>query len=89
MEPSERSSALSADERARDLYERREKERRDIFSLKKWARQEGLEEGRQECRQEGMLAVARNLLLAGDSTDKIVSVTGLSHEEVEGLRESN
>jgi len=79
---------LSADERARDLFERREKERRDIFSLKKWAWQEGLQEGRQEGRQEGMLVVARNLLLADDSTDKIVQVTGLTHEEVEGLRRS-
>jgi len=66
---------LSTDERARDLYERREKERRDIYSQKKWA------------RHEGILDVARNLLRVGDSTDKIAKVTGLSREEVDGLRE--
>jgi predicted transposase/invertase (TIGR01784 family) len=34
---------LSADERARDLYERREKARRDQASREKWARQQGEE----------------------------------------------
>ena len=64
---------LSADERARDLYERREKERRDIAAREKWA------------RQEGRLDVAKNLLSAGDSIDKIIKVTGLLREEIERL----
>ena len=65
---------LSADERARDLYERREKARRDIAAEKKWA------------VKQGMMDVARNLLNIGDSIDKIITVTGLTHEEVENLR---
>ena len=38
---------LSADERARDLYERREKARRDIDSRERWARAEGRAEERE------------------------------------------
>jgi len=57
-----------------DLYERREKARRDIAAEKKWA------------VKQGMMDVARNLLNIGDSIDKIITVTGLTHEEVENLR---
>jgi hypothetical protein len=35
---------------------------------------------------ERALSIAKNLLLAGDPIDKIVSVTGLTREEVEGMR---
>jgi len=65
---------LSADERARDLYERREKERRDIASQKRWA------------IKQREFEIAKTLLLDGDSIDRIVKVTGLTFEEVEGLR---
>jgi len=44
---------LSEDERARMLYEEREKARRDIVSLIEGARREGREEGRVEGREEG------------------------------------
>jgi len=64
---------LSADERTRDLYERREKARRDQAAREKWA------------FKQGMLEVVRNLLTAGDSVDKIITVTGLTHDEIEGL----
>ena len=65
---------LSADERARDLYERREKERRD-----------------ENMRTRGALKTqaidfAKNLLGFGDSVNKIISVTGLTREEIESLR---
>jgi len=43
---------LSADERARDLYERREKARRDIDSRERWARAKGKAEGRAEGKAE-------------------------------------
>jgi hypothetical protein len=64
---------LSADERARDLFERREKERRDIASREKWA------------RREGWLDVAKNLMKKNMSVNEIVDVTGLTHAEVVGL----
>ena len=35
------------------------------------------------------IEIARNLLNLGDSTDKIIAVTGLSREEVENLRNSD
>ena len=68
---------LSADERARDLYERREKARRDQSSLQRWAlKQQAFE-------------IARNLMNVGDTVEKIVVVTGLTREEVEGLSKPN
>jgi predicted transposase/invertase (TIGR01784 family) len=68
---------LSADERTRMLYEEREIARRDIVSLMGGAKREGITE------------VARNLLNVGDSIDKIIAVTGLTRDEVEGLRGTN
>ena len=65
---------LSADERARDLYERREKERRDISSQKKWAvKQRDFE-------------IARTAVQMKLSTEDIIKLTGLTFEEVENLR---
>jgi len=68
---------LSADERARDLFERREKERRDMVSREKWA------------RHGGILDVARNALRKKISVEDIMDITGLTREEVEGLRGAN
>ena len=39
-------------------------------------------------RDEGIVTVAKNLLGIGDSVDKIVAVTGLTHTEVESLRDT-
>jgi predicted transposase/invertase (TIGR01784 family) len=65
---------LSADERARDLYERREKARRDIASERKWA------------IKQREFEIAQNLLKVGDSIDKIIAVTGLTRDEIESQR---
>ena len=68
---------LSADERARDLYERREKARRDQSSREKWvAKQQALE-------------IAKNLLGIGLPIEQIILVTGLTREEVEGLSKTD
>jgi len=64
---------LSADERARQLYEARLKEQRDSY-----AREQG-------ARQEGVLSVARNMLKRGRSIDEIAEDTGLTREVLEGL----
>ncbi|MDR1000680.1 MAG: Rpn family recombination-promoting nuclease/putative transposase [Clostridiales bacterium] len=64
---------LSADERARDLYERREKERRDIAMFVR----AGIKQSQFE--------VAKNMLAAGETVEKITMYTGLTREEVEGL----
>ena len=64
---------LTADERTRDMYERREKARRDQVSRERWAvKQRDLE-------------IAKKLLNAGDPIDKIVMITGLTREEIEEL----
>jgi len=65
---------LSADERARDLYERREKERRDIAAQKRWA------------VKQRVFEIAKKLLAMNMPLDQITTATGLSREEVEGLR---
>jgi len=65
---------LSADERARDLYERRKKARRDIAAEKKWA------------VKQSKFEIARNMLADGEPIEKIVRYTGLTHKEVESLR---
>ena len=65
---------LSADERARDLYERREKARRDIAAEKKWA------------LKQQQFEFAKNLLKRNRPIDEIMEDTGLTVEEVENLR---
>ncbi len=60
---------LSADERARMLYEAREKEQRDNRAREKGA----------------IESVAKNMLANGEPIKKILRYTGLTHEDVEGL----
>jgi predicted transposase/invertase (TIGR01784 family) len=64
---------LSADEKARQLYEARLKEKRDSYAREKGA----------------ILTVARNMIVNGESVDKIVLYTGLTREEVESLQIAN
>ncbi len=64
---------LSADERARDMYERREKARRDQSSREKWA------------AKQQAFEIAKNMIVDSETIEKIVKYTGLTHEEVEGL----
>ena len=65
---------LSADERARDLYERREKARRDISAQQKWA------------IKQSTFEIARKALQKKMSTEDIIDITGLTVEEIENLR---
>lgn len=81
---------LSADEQARDLYERREKARRDIASQTKFAvlagERRGEKRGEKRGLHKGKLDVARMLLGMADPIDKIMQATGLTREEIEALR---
>ncbi|MCL2049073.1 MAG: Rpn family recombination-promoting nuclease/putative transposase [Defluviitaleaceae bacterium] len=61
---------LSADEKARDLYERREKVRRDNNMLIRGAKYD----------------IAKNLLAMGDSVEKVSKATGLTQEQIERLQ---
>jgi len=61
--------ALSADEKARDLYDRRKKAELDKAMLS----------------DSRAYQIARNLLGMGDSVEKVVIATGLTHAEVASL----
>jgi len=65
---------LSADEKARQLYEARLKEQRDIYSREYGA------------QQNERLKIARNALQMSMSFDDIMKLTGLSFDEVEALQ---
>ena len=71
---------LSADEQARDMYERREKALRDIDSRERFARAEG--------ETAKAYTIASNLLSIDMPIDKIISVTGLTREQIESLRKT-
>lgn len=73
---------LSQDERARQLYEDRQKALMTYTADIDGAREEGREEG----EQIGIEKVARALLRAGDSVDKVMTITGLSREAVDALK---
>ena len=74
---------LTAEEQTRNIFERREKARRDQAALEKDALERGL--------QQGMLkekhAIALNLLRVPMSSEQISLVTGLTLEEVEMLKD--
>ena len=88
---------LSADERARDMLERREKGRRDFDDFMDGAekrghaeglaegRAEGLAEGRAEGLAEGRIDVARNLVKMNMPIEQIIAASGLTREEIEML----
>jgi predicted transposase/invertase (TIGR01784 family) len=48
--------------------------------------EEGLKEGREEGRQEAQRLIAKALLSAGDSVEKVMTITGLTRAEVEALK---
>jgi hypothetical protein len=62
---------LSADEQARDLYERREKARRDKVMWDKWT------------IKQSKLEIAKNLLGMNMSIDQIATATILIVDEIE------
>jgi predicted transposase/invertase (TIGR01784 family) len=66
---------LSADERVRDTYFRREMMRRDISAQKNWA------------LKQQQLDIAKNLLGLDVPIEKIIKSTSLTREEVEALRQ--
>ncbi|MCL2153884.1 MAG: hypothetical protein FWH57_13220 [Oscillospiraceae bacterium] len=73
---------LSADEKARAVYEAREKERRDNLARERGA----IAKGKQEGKQEEKIDVAKNALLMKMPIDDIIKLTGLTKGEVEALQ---
>ena len=85
--------ALSADEKTRELAERREKALKDeamfLNEAKKIGREEGRKEGLKEGRKEGKKETAINLLKLGVlPIDQIAEATGLSVREIENVKSS-
>jgi predicted transposase/invertase (TIGR01784 family) len=93
----DRLRALSADEKTRELAERRERALKDeamfLNEARKKGLEEGLEKGLKKGRNEGLEAgrkeTALNLLRANLlSPDRIAEVTGLDIAEIEKLKRS-
>lgn len=89
---------LSRSREERAIAEEREKALRDELSFRKAALEKGLREGRAEGLAEGIekglekgmlqekLNTAKKLLQKGMTLSEVAEITGLSPEEVEGLR---
>ena len=67
---------LSADEKARDMFERREKGRRDYH-----AKMDG-------AVKDTKFEIARNMIADGEPIERIMKYTGLTREEIEGIKQS-
>lgn len=89
--------ALSADQKTRELAERREKAIKDEAMFLNEARRKGLEEGRKEGLEEGLekgerlgMQKAATKLIQGNllSMAQIAEVTGLKIPEIEELKRS-
>ena len=65
---------LTPDERTRDIYERREKARRDQAAEKRWA------------IKKREFEFAKKLLARNRPIDEIIEDTGLTREEIESLK---
>jgi len=80
-----RLAELSQDERARMLFESRQMMEWDIAIDKQTARQEGLQEG----RQEGVFHVAKKLLEMDMRISSIIAATGLTYDEIATLKNAD
>src|SRR5699024_4651809 len=56
--------------------------------LRQEGKREGMQEGRKKGLQEGRKEVARKMLLMNKDEREIIELTGLTKEEVDGLKES-
>jgi predicted transposase/invertase (TIGR01784 family) len=61
-------------------------ERERLYAKARHDEAQALYHARHEARREEKFELARNLLSCGDSVDKIITVTGLTHDEIENLR---
>lgn len=70
---------MSRSERNRELYEARQAELQDIMT--------GLEEARQEGKEEERKAIAKQLLLEGSEIDFVIKITKSSRDKVKAINE--
>ncbi|MDR0564286.1 MAG: hypothetical protein LBG78_05040 [Azoarcus sp.] len=80
---------LTEDERTRMIAQSRRIREIDIEVMKQDAAEQGLkqglEKGRTEGRNEAVLSIARNLLAEAMPIEKIMRITGISHEQAKAL----
>jgi len=67
-------------------YEDSLKYYRDMKNSLDTAKEEGREEGKEEGREEMAMKIAKEMIMAGESTEKIIRFTGLSLEQIEKLK---
>ena len=77
---------ITASPEFRELERLREKARHDEAQALYYAKQEGIQEGRQKGRSERNIEIARNALQKKMSINDIMDITGLTYEEIENLR---
>lgn len=69
----------------RNAYEERLKFYRDLKNMIDTAREEGREEGRNECSGDKDIEIAREMKMNGEPLKKIMQYTNLSKAEIEKL----
>jgi len=90
-------NSITATPEFREMERLRAKARHDeaqaLWNAENRGKQQGIEQGLEQGLEQGMerkaLAIAKNLLEMDIPIDKIILATGLTHEEVEQLRDSN
>lgn len=80
---------MSKDEELKRLAELKEKWERDEKSAQAAWKEEGLEEGIEKGRKEGLIITAKNMKKNKFTTEQIAQITGLSKEEIEEIQENN
>jgi len=59
---------------------------RDYYNILETAKQEGEAKGEEKGRQEAALQIAKNMLASGMPKDQVISMTGLTAEQLAGLK---
>ena len=77
--------SISQDERERAVFRSRRMYQTDLQSNLATAEERGKRLGRQEGRSERNFEIARMMLSAGEPTEKIMSYTGLTRQEITQL----
>jgi predicted transposase/invertase (TIGR01784 family) len=78
--------SVSKDEREQAVFRSRRMYQTDMQSNLATAEDRGRQDGLQIGEQRKAFAIARNMIAEGESVEKITIYTGLTREEVEGLR---
>jgi predicted transposase/invertase (TIGR01784 family) len=76
---------FTRDEQMLELYEARQKFKRDYNSILAAKIEEAEQKGLQKGKLEGILGIAKKMKDEGEEIEKISRITGLSVEEIERL----